>query len=292
MRDPYPIRFTRRRWNIPLFCTHKCDENCNILIVTNNNNEYILIENPEYSDGKCNFYNILSDTYIKISSFDINTPMGNSGPLYNADTKVITDNSFVLSIYFPLSNVFEIVISSQSPDSDGFTLKELLYSLRNLYELIYEGENETSTPQVYDLKKICTSCGNKDLTKYVLDVSTSDILEECSICYDNFKENKDPLKLKCNHIYHKSCIKTWLEQNGTCPICRNNVFECLNCNGSGIIYYNFIGNVIPLEHRGLLLNRNQSNGIFGIYNWDLEDLIIDKLSYDRKKKRLHMSVTA
>lgn len=40
----------------------------------------------------------------------------------------------------------------------------------------------------------------------------------CAICMENKKLN---IKLKCNHIFCKSCIKKWLtEKSNTCPNCR------------------------------------------------------------------------
>ena len=40
----------------------------------------------------------------------------------------------------------------------------------------------------------------------------------CAICMENKKSN---IKLKCNHIFCKSCIKKWLtEKSNTCPNCR------------------------------------------------------------------------
>lgn len=49
--------------------------------------------------------------------------------------------------------------------------------------------------------------------------------KQCNICLDDFSEDdfnaKTLIKLKCNHIYHRYCIKTWLLQQSTkCPVCR------------------------------------------------------------------------
>ena len=57
IRRVYPIRTTRSRWKIPLFCNHICNESCNILLVSNNSHQYILLENPDYIDGKCFYSN-------------------------------------------------------------------------------------------------------------------------------------------------------------------------------------------------------------------------------------------
>jgi hypothetical protein len=295
----YPIRTTRKYWSIPLFCYHICNENCNILIVSNNSNQYVLIDNPNYYDGKCSYNDRLKKTTIKISTFDITNPYGDSGALYNPDEKVITDNTFKVSIYFPLSYVFEVLISTPKTNN-GFTLKELIYSIKNLYEFIYEEELRTASPQIFNLKKFCTTCGNKDLSKFIEKIYTYEPskLDDCSICCSSYNtitesdlEKNYPIKLKCSHVFHDNCIKTWLEKSGTCPMCRYNIFECKNCDGSGIIYYNFTGVVIPVEERGVNINRNISNGVFGIHTFDFEDLVIEKLFYNKTEKRLYVDIS-
>ena len=45
----------------------------------------------------------------------------------------------------------------------------------------------------------------------------------CPICLEEFKESKNIRKLKCKHIFHKNCIKEWLEKENTCPNCRKNI---------------------------------------------------------------------
>ena len=45
--------------------------------------------------------------------------------------------------------------------------------------------------------------------------------KECSICLEEIEENDDIKKLiNCDHIFHKSCIDTWSNNNNTCPLCR------------------------------------------------------------------------
>jgi hypothetical protein len=61
----------------------------------------------------------------------------------------------------------------------------------------------------------------------------------CSICLDYI--NNDSETLKCNHIYHRSCINRWLEINNTCPYCR----EC-------VVNINF--NEYPLNTQIAVLN--------------------------------------
>lgn len=45
--------------------------------------------------------------------------------------------------------------------------------------------------------------------------------KECLICIENFNEDDDIIKIPCNHIFHKNCIKSWVcEESNKCPICR------------------------------------------------------------------------
>ncbi|KAE9592596.1 hypothetical protein Lal_00028521 [Lupinus albus] len=47
---------------------------------------------------------------------------------------------------------------------------------------------------------------------------------ECAVCLNDFKDY-DTLRLlpKCNHVFHPSCIDSWLCSHVTCPVCRANL---------------------------------------------------------------------
>ena len=51
--------------------------------------------------------------------------------------------------------------------------------------------------------------------------------ENCAICLTKAKNNSvsgKPISTKCNHIFHKDCVKQWRTTNkSTCPICRSNI---------------------------------------------------------------------
>lgn len=45
--------------------------------------------------------------------------------------------------------------------------------------------------------------------------------EICSICTDDFVHREDTgFQLSCNHQFHQLCLKPWIEDNYTCPLCR------------------------------------------------------------------------
>jgi len=48
-------------------------------------------------------------------------------------------------------------------------------------------------------------------------------MSECSICLeyiDNIDNIDKTWILRCNHVFHKECIKKWLVLSNTCPVCR------------------------------------------------------------------------
>jgi len=48
---------------------------------------------------------------------------------------------------------------------------------------------------------------------------TISIPEDCSICLETQKE-KELTILRCKHTFHQKCMRKWLENNRTCPMCR------------------------------------------------------------------------
>ena len=278
----YPIRTSRNQWNIKIFCNHMCNHRCET-IITNREDDLICISiNPSFINNTCNLSGTLENGTINLNDFDKNNPMCENGPLVNPDEVVIVDKSFSLNINFPLSYVFTMEIRA----SQEFTKRHLIYFIKNLYKFIYDEEERTATPQLYKLNKICSNCNLQSLETFSEDVRHDD---ECSICFNSL--NEDSLKLKCSHMFHKACITQWIANSATCPICRHNIFMCTNCNGTRIVFYYFRGIVIPLDQRGAQINRNISNGIFGIHSYDFEDLILSNMIYDRINKNLILNIS-
>jgi len=66
---------------------------------------------------------------------------------------------------------------------------------------------------------------------------------DCPICFDEFEENIEVIKLPCNHIYHKDCITQWFSRSLSCPNCRidlnnnNKKFTGVNFSDESLILY-------------------------------------------------------
>lgn len=50
---------------------------------------------------------------------------------------------------------------------------------------------------------------------------------ECAICLEDVRIDfaASSKELRCGHLFHKSCIDTWLNQTNTCPYCRGRVIQ-------------------------------------------------------------------
>lgn len=45
-------------------------------------------------------------------------------------------------------------------------------------------------------------------------------LNSCSICLNEFEEGQPIIKLKCLHLFDPECLKRWVDDNKSCPICK------------------------------------------------------------------------
>lgn len=44
--------------------------------------------------------------------------------------------------------------------------------------------------------------------------------DDCAICWDEMRTAR---KLPCGHLFHHSCLRSWLEQDTSCPTCRTSL---------------------------------------------------------------------
>jgi hypothetical protein len=287
----YPLRMSKNYWKIPIYSKHQCNEFCKLSLFSDqNNSNYLSIsQNSDYdiSSNKCPKNNKIQRDIIPISNYDINIPQTRRGILCNFDQIVIPHKNFKTYITYPLTNPVDIEIVSST---ENFTLRELIYSIKEAYTEIYKEEEKTATPLIYERKKIC-SCKYIDLKKTL---KKHDKIEnqKCVICYDDLCNCKN-VKLNCEHIFHKKCIEKWVDTKGdNCPLCRTSLYKCSICKGKKYISSYYKGIVIPIKERGYIMNRNYTNGIYGIYGHDLEDLCIKEMYYNKLRRRLYLDIVS
>lgn len=56
-------------------------------------------------------------------------------------------------------------------------------------------------------------------------INAKGVEELCSVCYNDINEDEEINQLPCQHCYHVDCIKEWLRQERTCPLCKQEILE-------------------------------------------------------------------
>lgn len=310
----YPLRTSSDLWKIKLYSKHICNDMCKLAYTQEYTNDdsivFNIIENPDYKEGKCKYSMKLNPSSIQLYEFNKQDPYTIDGELLFFNNIVIPDKKIYLNISFPLKKSKNIIITS---DNDlGFSLASLINKIKNVYKWIYQQEENTCSIKKFNIIDQCDQCTfsiqeeevqeeeniqniqtikNKNIINSLEDYNTENIDEEkCSICLEILAKHNYPKKTPCNHLYHKDCINQWINNNkNTCPLCRKKLFICKNNCNNGIVYKEYIGKVIPKELRGIL-NRNMTDGMFGIYGYDFEDLFIDEMVYNKITKILYPKV--
>ena len=287
----YPLRLTKKKWRIPIHVRHECSNRCARMWISDPRDPFHFISrnNTDYVNGRCSNYDKVEHGAIRLDNFNLSNPQGTTGDIHNPDEVVIPDQKIKIDIIYPLTNPVEVSIDF---GHKFITRRELLFMITELYRHIYKEEERTSPTVEYVLNKQCDECSDKKSSEYIISFAPKEKSCECVICYTDY-ETKEAAKLPCGHVFHNECIKKWLDleiDNNSCPMCRQSVLDCKACDGKRVQQEHYESVVIPVEHRGLILNRNHTFGIFGIYGHDLEDLGIEYLEYDRITKKLHLGI--
>jgi len=53
----------------------------------------------------------------------------------------------------------------------------------------------------------------------------ADPAPSCPVCMEDYTKNGEPVVKTnfCGHMFHKQCLKNWLQTGRTCPICRHDL---------------------------------------------------------------------
>eukprot|EP00933_Yihiella_yeosuensis_P062155 TRINITY_DN6509_c1_g1_i1.p1 TRINITY_DN6509_c1_g1~~TRINITY_DN6509_c1_g1_i1.p1 ORF type:complete len:259 (-),score=41.98 TRINITY_DN6509_c1_g1_i1:266-1042(-) len=47
----------------------------------------------------------------------------------------------------------------------------------------------------------------------------------CTICIKDFSRSEEVRKLRCGHLFHKTCVDEWLRRCSDCPLCKKRAVE-------------------------------------------------------------------
>lgn len=98
----------------------------------------------------------------------------------------------------------------------------------DLFHIIYGGIFMMLVEYTYIIIKYYISLLRKSYEKNKINNITNNIIyyksniDVCSICLHTYVENDIICQIKCSHIYHKSCMDSWINisRKLSCPICR------------------------------------------------------------------------
>lgn len=296
----YPVRTSQFRYIIPLYTIHKCTDECKYSLYIDSTT-IGTIQNPLFRNGKCeSFHRAIQQPFLLSSIYKRNYLHGQH--------VVISDHEYKIRINYPAGTPASFAISNKTPT----TLDHLLDIIYNLYRIVYDIEEKTADKETYQITKRCV-CSAPDYIKEsivnknnhesqdnqgvqdTLEIQSiqevqEDNKEPCSICYVDMCE-KDITTLDCLHNYHTECIATWITKGNSnkCPLCRKDIYQCNLCNNTKIISETIECVVIPRMYRRNK-KRNTTNGKFKIHDYDMEDLYISYLCYDKISKSVHMDV--
>ncbi|KAJ1687217.1 hypothetical protein LUZ63_018607 [Rhynchospora breviuscula] len=71
---------------------------------------------------------------------------------------------------------------------------------------------------------------------------------ECAVCLSEFLDD-DTLRILpgCRHVFHVSCIDTWLAEHNTCPVCRSNLSDPKVVAGKRLLSLNIEAKDVPIS---------------------------------------------
>ena len=229
------------------------------------------------------FYTNNQKSCISLHDFNIKSPLSILGKLQYSSQVVIDKGIFNVFIHFPIKKTIEFQIKCLNT-----TKNKLVQLIQNIYRYIYDVEEVTATPTEYTYYKKCDKCHDiqSNFTKIDLKIPS-----KCVVCLNEM--NHDVIMLKCKHVFHSKCILDWnVYGNGkTCPVCRKSMFTCQYCNGTQQIKKNGLSVVIPVEHREDPNVRNNTNGLFEIYKYDLEKLMLNSIYLDRTNSKIDINIS-
>lgn len=126
-----------------------------------------------------------------------------------------------------LEDILNSVIDDDYVPQNGLSTDDLeqlpSHTVGTEYEEVID-MTECPNESIVDLTNSDQDTSYQPLYRIVLEEKESALLNEtCSVCLDTFQENDKYIKLPCKHTFHKRCVRRWLRQHNTCPLCRETI---------------------------------------------------------------------
>lgn len=187
--------------------------------------------NIPISDIEINNANVMIYTYFDNRNInninyyinDLNNDLNNDSNIQNTQIRASNDNdndNDINDINTRINNRYhsDYIVNM---NNNNFRAQGLLYStIMNILNTIDVNEEDEQENNVETL----TEEEFEELE--VIRIDETQVLEEleCSICIDKFQLSEEAIKLPCNHLFHKNCIRSHvLNYNDKCPLCRGDI---------------------------------------------------------------------
>nr|XP_027079556.1 E3 ubiquitin-protein ligase AIP2-like [Coffea arabica] len=115
--------------------------------------------------------------------------------------------------------------SSNEPVGNSNTSEEAANLVRQLFDRL-----DTMVPVILEdgpAAPRAPPASKEVVAKLPVTTVTADVLtklgadSECAICTESLVLNDKMQELPCKHIFHPPCLKPWLDEHNSCPICRH-----------------------------------------------------------------------
>lgn len=127
----------------------------------------------------------------------------------------------------------ELYYEEENLDSDGEPLPSL-DEIKNIINSIpsFKFEEATTTAEGYESSMSMAASQSSKQKKSTSDSFTERKRKEikrqekevtCSICLEVLRTGAQVKQLHCKHVYHVTCINSWLKQKLQCPNCKKKV---------------------------------------------------------------------
>ena len=94
-------------------------------------------------------------------------------------------------------------------------------NIRQLQEHLRQTQEDIK--QINDLRQPAVSIAD-DILKAGQNVKGNQDLD-CAIFQEPTLGEKEVLKIRCAHLFHRACLKEWFMSSPTCPLCREDLSE-------------------------------------------------------------------
>ena len=96
---------------------------------------------------------------------------------------------------------------------------EILCINRPRLEKLFIDEEEEKKKK--EIEQILNLIRNSKITENIKNSNNNN--GKCMICLSNFKKGDKESTLPCLHMFHSSCIKKWMFQKSSCPLCKYDI---------------------------------------------------------------------